>query len=98
MREAAYWGWRSGHPNLPEEPYAKEQSTVVLLRQPEEIVDPFTEIPRSGARCLIAQAVEAEFETFLSEHAEFRLLDGLIPKFTCRSPAFRGIGPNVTLG
>lgn len=37
-----------------------DQSTVVPLRQPEEIVDPLTEILRSGARRLIAQAVEAE--------------------------------------
>jgi hypothetical protein len=50
-----------------------EQFTVVPLRQPEEIVDPLTEILRSGARRLIAQAVDAEFEAFLSQHAELRL-------------------------
>ena len=44
--------------------------------QPEAIIDPLTEVLRSGARRLIAQAVEAEFEAFLSEHADLRLPDG----------------------
>ena len=52
------------------------KSTVVPLRQPEEIVDPLTEVLRSGARRLIAQAVEAELEGFLNEHADLRLPDG----------------------
>jgi putative transposase len=52
------------------------ESTVVPLRQPEEIIDPLTEVLRSGARRLIAQAVEAEFEAFLSDHADLRLPDG----------------------
>src|ERR1035441_2263519 len=39
---------------------------VVALRQKDDIDDPLTEILRSGARRLIAQAVEAEFETFLA--------------------------------
>jgi hypothetical protein len=53
-----------------------DESSVVPLRQPEEIVDPLTEVLRSGARRLIAQAVEAEFEAFLSEHADLCLPDG----------------------
>ena len=36
----------------------------------------FTEILRTGARRLIAQAVEAEFETFLASTAELVLPDG----------------------
>jgi hypothetical protein len=32
------------------------------MRSPDEIDDPVTEILRAGARRLIAQAVEAEFE------------------------------------
>ena len=42
------------------------ENRVVSLRQKDEIDDPLTEILRSGARRLIAQAVEAEFETFLA--------------------------------
>ena len=52
------------------------ENKVVLLRHKEEIDDPLTEILRSGAKRLIAQAVEAEFEAFLSDHAEKMLPDG----------------------
>jgi putative transposase len=37
-------------------------TTVVPLRQPDTIEDPLTAILRSGARRLLAQAVEAEAE------------------------------------
>ena len=40
------------------------ENRVVALRQKGAIDDPLTEILRTGARRLIAQAVEAEFETF----------------------------------
>ena len=49
---------------------------VVSYRQKDEIDDPLTEILRAGARRLIAQAVEAEFETFLASNAELVLPDG----------------------
>ncbi|VTZ26401.1 transposase [Methylocella tundrae] len=49
---------------------------VVTLRQKDEIDDPLTDILRAGARRLIAQAVEAEFETFLTSHAALVLPDG----------------------
>ena len=49
---------------------------VVSYRQKDEIDDPLTEILRAGARRLIAQAVEAEFATFLASHAELVLPDG----------------------
>ena len=49
---------------------------VVSYRQKDEIDDPLTEILRAGARLLIAQAVEAEFETFLASNAELVLPDG----------------------
>ena len=52
------------------------ENKIVVLRQTEEIDDPLTEILRSGAKRLIAQAVEAEFEAFLSDHAEKMLPDG----------------------
>ena len=51
-------------------------STVVPLRQPDEVDDPLTAILRSGARRLLAQAVEAEAEAFLAEMKGLRLPDG----------------------
>ena len=51
-------------------------STVVSLRQPDEVDDPLTAILRSGARRLLAQAVEAEAEAFLAEMKGMRLPDG----------------------
>lgn len=51
-------------------------STVVPLRQPETVEDPLTAVLRSGARRLLAQAVEAEAEAFLAEMKGLRLPDG----------------------
>ena len=51
-------------------------STVVPLRQPDEVDDPLTAILRSGARRLLAQAVEAEAEAFLATMKGARLPDG----------------------
>jgi transposase-like protein len=51
-------------------------STVVPLRQPEETEDPLTAVLRSGARRLLAQAVEAEAEAFLATMKAMRLPDG----------------------
>src|SRR5215210_2165900 len=51
-------------------------STVVALRQPEDVADPLTAILRSGARRLLAQAIEAEAEAFLAEMKGVRLPDG----------------------
>ncbi len=51
-------------------------SIVVPLRQPDTIEDPLTAILRSGARRLLAQAVEAEAEAFLAEMKSLRLPDG----------------------
>ena len=52
------------------------ENRVVSLRQKDEIDDPFTEILRAGARKLIAQAVEIEFDAFLATHADLVLADG----------------------
>jgi putative transposase len=52
------------------------QSSVVPLRQPDEIDDPLTAVLRSGARRLLAQAVEAEAEGFLATMRGVRLPDG----------------------
>ncbi len=51
-------------------------TTVVSFRQPETIDDPLTAVLRSGARRLLAQAIEAEAEAFLAEMKGERLADG----------------------
>ena len=51
-------------------------STVVPLRQPDEVDDPLTAVLRSGARRLLAQAVAAEAEAFLAALQDRRLPDG----------------------
>jgi putative transposase len=51
-------------------------STVVPLRQPDAIDDPLTTVLRTGARRLLAEAVEAEAEAFLAEMKGLRLPDG----------------------
>ena len=53
-----------------------ENSNVVALRQPDEIDDPLTNILRSGARQLLAQAVEMEAEAFLLAMKGLKLPDG----------------------
>ena len=53
------------------------KSTLTTLSQPEkDIIDPLTGLLRSGARELIAQAVEAELQALLEQHASNRLPDG----------------------
>src|SRR3712207_2088527 len=51
-------------------------NTVVPLRHPDTIEDPLTAVLRSGARRLLAQAVEAEAEAFLAGMKGARLPDG----------------------
>ena len=51
-------------------------STVVPLRQPDEIDDPLTTVLRSGARRLLAQAIEAEADAFLAAMKGVQLADG----------------------
>jgi putative transposase len=51
-------------------------TTVIPLRQPDTIEDPLTAILRSGARRLLAQAIEAEAEAFLAAMKGARLPDG----------------------
>src|SRR6266566_3522171 len=53
-----------------------ETSNIVALRQPDETDDPLTDILRSGARQLLAQAVEIEAETFLAAMKDLKLYDG----------------------
>lgn len=49
---------------------------VFKLSQPGTFSDPLTEVLRSGARALLAQAVEAEVAAFLDSHADERTEDG----------------------
>ncbi len=51
-------------------------TTIIPLRQPETIDDPLTTVLRSGARRLLAQAIEAEAEAFLAAMKGERLPDG----------------------
>src|ERR671913_2342294 len=51
-------------------------TTVIPLRHPDEIDDPLTAVLRSGARRLLAQAIEAEAEAFLATTKAARLPDG----------------------
>jgi putative transposase len=53
-----------------------DDTTVIRLRQPDEIDDLLTAILRSGARRLLEQAIEAEVEAFLSGLKELKLADG----------------------
>jgi hypothetical protein len=47
-------------------------SNVVKLVQPGTFSDQLTEVLRRGARCLLAQAVEAEVADFLGGHGELK--------------------------
>jgi transposase-like protein len=54
-----------------------DKNTVVELKKPGEISeDPLTELLRSGARQLIAEAVEAELQEFLAQFANYRTQQG----------------------
>jgi transposase-like protein len=53
-----------------------ENSNIVRLRQPDDIDDPLTDILRSGARKLLAEAIEQEAEAFLAGMKELKLADG----------------------
>jgi putative transposase len=52
-----------------------ENSKVFPLRQPGNIDDPLTDILRSGARRLLAQAIELEAETLLETMKDLKLAD-----------------------
>jgi transposase-like protein len=52
------------------------KNTVIELSGREAKMDPLTDLLRTGARQLLCQAVNAEVETLLAEHAERRTEDG----------------------
>ncbi len=51
-------------------------TNVLRLRQPNEIDDPLTDILRTGARKLLAQAIEIEAEAYLASMRDLKLPDG----------------------
>ncbi|MBZ0161415.1 MAG: IS256 family transposase [Notoacmeibacter sp.] len=52
-----------------------ETINIVRLRQPDEIDDPLTDVLRTGARKLLAQAIEMEAEAFLAEMRDVKFPD-----------------------
>ncbi len=54
----------------------KIDTTVLAFQHPDEIDDPLTCVLRDGARRLLAQAIEAEAEAFLTMMKDERLSDG----------------------
>ena len=64
-----------------------ETTNVLHLRQPDTIDDPLTDILRTGARKLLAQAIESEAEAYLASMRELKLPDGrdrLVPSARSR--------------
>ena len=53
-----------------------ETTNVLRLRQPDAIDDPQTDILRTGARKLLAQALESEAEAYLASMRDLKLPDG----------------------
>ena len=49
---------------------------IIALRQPETVDDPLTEIARDGARRMLAAALRAEADAFVTQHAQEVLPDG----------------------
>ena len=52
------------------------KDNIIQLIQPTNVDDQLTEILRTGARALLAQAVEAEVADFLGKHADLKTEDG----------------------
>ena len=53
-----------------------ENSDVFPLRQPGDLDDPLTEILRSGAQRMLAQAIENEVQAFVESMKDLKLADG----------------------
>jgi transposase-like protein len=54
----------------------KTDTAVIPLRQPDSVDDPLTEIAREGARRMLAAALRAEADAFVSQFSDERLPDG----------------------
>ncbi len=73
------------------------KGNLVEFKKPAGVDDPVTEALRQGARKLLAQAIEAEVEAFLAEHAELALANGhrrVVPNgYLSEREVQTGIGP-----
>src|SRR5262245_35947523 len=58
------------------ERYAVSHDSVIKLIQPGAFDDQLTDVLRTGARALLAQAVEAEVAAFLGRHADLKTAEG----------------------
>jgi putative transposase len=56
--------------------YAVTQDNIVKFAEPGTFKDPLTEVLRSGARKLLAQAIEAEISDFLDRNSGFLIEEG----------------------
>lgn len=54
----------------------KNDTTIIRLRQLETIDDPLSDLAREGARRMLAEALNAEVDDFLTGLADERLPDG----------------------
>ena len=54
----------------------KTDTAVIPLRQPDSVDDPLTEIAREGARRMLAAALKAEADAFVSRFSDEQLPDG----------------------
>jgi len=53
------------------------KDNVIELKKPESFIDdPITDILRSGARKLLAQALETEIDIFLSQYSDLKNVQG----------------------
>ena len=76
------------------------KDNIIKLIQPATVDDQLTEILRTGARVLLAQAVEAEVADFLGKHADLKTADGhrrvVRHGHLPEREVMTGIGPVVT--
>ena len=75
-----------------------EENNVIALRQPGDIADPLTEALRSGARALLAQAVEAEVAEALAAHSHLTTDDGRQTSRAATGKLVRTISLKTTRG
>jgi len=52
------------------------KNNVIALSQPGDFTDLLTEVLRTGARALLARAVEAEAADFLEQYSDLKTEDG----------------------
>ena len=75
-----------------------DKSNVVKLTSRDTIIDPLTELLRTGAEQLIYQAAEAEFLELLAEHSKRRTEDGKAGVVRQRSSASARVTDGVGAG